>query len=162
MTSLILHMFKGRIILCSLQLIITSEYLRNRVIKTKGGKRSEQCCLLDIVAHHSVQRLVGLEVFSRHGEQQVVALADVEEASGGGHGRQGGPFRCEWIQLGRKEHQNTGLAPSFYLLQDTKHCFIHENMFSFYQKHLTTSKRNRAFNMRRVNICKKCIYFLKY
>ena len=55
-------------------------------MKTAKQKRKKEKTMatthhsLNVKTHNGVQGLVGLEVFSRDGEQNVVALSDVEEA----------------------------------------------------------------------------------
>jgi hypothetical protein len=54
---------------------------------------------LDVIAHHRVQTLVALEVFSSNSEQQVLTLSHVEKGSRGRHGGQSYPVSCKSVQL---------------------------------------------------------------
>lgn len=55
--------------------------------------------ILSVVTHDRVQGLVGLQIFASDGKQQVFIFAQIEQASGTGHGRHGSPFGTKTVQL---------------------------------------------------------------
>lgn len=55
--------------------------------------------LLGVIAHDSVVRLIGLQIFSRHCKEEIVTFPHSEQTPRGRHGRQSDPLSCKTVQL---------------------------------------------------------------
>lgn len=55
--------------------------------------------LLSVIAHNTVMRLIGLQIFSCYSKDEIFKLPHRKQTPGGGHGWQSSPVRSQTVQL---------------------------------------------------------------